>query len=672
MVFPSWLRHGAVMIVMAGLLGLGVGCHHSGGTNGSVTVSGTVSFNRPTVTYATEEGPGSVATTGAFNVSRCVLVRVFQLVYDLDQNGNLHQNWRLSGSTTTDVDGYYAIGDNIYEGYPTFVEVESIFEEFGGHSSMLQILADPNGINSSLPEPQRPIWAYRVGLDGVPRNTSDTNVVAPDNTVIPPSYQIPVITGNTTVNVNVGLTDSWVATLPNWWVPGSVTNATSKYQQAQPSDYQPVGGRVMAIMDNAYVISYYYGDPTPSQVVGGVLDLHYYPGRTEAARSFVIYDTRRTPLSYDGTKSHYFGSVAAGPTFDDAWDEKAIYPILARNFLYSQARTALFPTGTSSLSSLSPDLAVVDGLGDAMAAILTVSPYVTDTTAATPFVLRDIRSAPTAGPILPDNPAIASPANLAALAWNLSLKGSASPILPPGTPAQWATLDPFAMVRFYTLIYPTSSYEGANGTVTPQTDINSIYAQVGRLLEGKQSQEPVDLARDFSNLSLIGLLEPFNIFWPADATLPNITDWPFLATDLNPTLVSPGPASAAMTIPFTMANAQQLTDPLTGASVFPNESQGEVAYARLALFYDTAYQLSVTSSAPLPVGTSIEAVVDGQIGNPYLFSAGSAPITLTLTGDARDSTNPVVHFIRFRLINPNLPAAPDFTATIQLTRTGNP
>jgi hypothetical protein len=408
-----------------------------------------------------------------------------------------------------------------------------------------------------------------------------------------------------------------------------------------------------------------------------VLDLHYYPNRTEPARSFVVYDTRKTPLSFDGTKSHYFGSLAAGPTFDDAWDQRVIYPILARNFLYGQAKTALFPTGNSRLPSLSPDLALVDGLGDAMAAILVQSPLLTDTSATMAYATRDISvppalPAPTAAIPLP---AISSPANLAALAWNLSLRGSAIPA--PGTPDQWATIDPFVMVRFYTLIYPSISFHAFSGDTTVQADIASILGQVGRLLEAKQSGEPVDLAKDRfpGNQVLFDLLLPFGIVWPADATLPTATDWPpHLATDWNPNLISPGPVSVAAptsSITFSMANAQQIPDPLTGALVFPNVSQGEVAYAKMAIFYDVNYQLSIDPTTPIPANAQIEVVVDGHISSQaYLFPAPS-PFVVTLKGNPRDSTNPVWHYLRIRLISATAISA-DVPVTLNLALVPTP
>jgi len=601
------------------------------------------------VTYSN----GEVGPSGLLP-ARGVLVRVFQLVYDLDQTGQQHQNWRLAGISVTDLNGGYSVG-NAFPGYPTFVEVTSVFQQIGGHGSTLQIIADPAGINSALPEPKRPIYVYRVGMDGVPLGTK--NVVDPDNST-PPLNPIPVLTGNSTMNISVGLTDPWAVTVPNWYVPGSVAHPTATSQQSPPSAFVPVGGAPLAILDNAYLLSYYFGDPTPSQVPGGVLDLHYYPGLPATApRSGVVYDTRLTPLSYDGTRSHYFGTIAGGPAAanpslpNDAWDQRVIFPILARNFLYGQAKTALFPTGTSSLPSLSPDLALVDGLCDALAANLIGSPNLTDTSMAAPYVTRDISVIPALPVITPaiPSPGIVSPANLAALAWNL-------------TQAEGATLNPTVMPRLYNLINPTGV---TVDNFAFQVDIASMLGQVGRLLEGKQSSEPIDLSLHFTNPVLIGELAPFGILWPFDATVPGALDWPpHVATDWNPNLVAPGPASVAAPIPFSMANAQQIPDPLTGVPAFPNCSQGEVAYAKLAIFTDVNYMLSI-DPATIPAGAQIEVVVDGHISSQaYLFPAATPPV-ITLTGNPRDFNNPTRHFIRIRLLKPDA-VIPPFTASLNL------
>ena len=93
---------------------------------------------------------------------------------------------------------------------------------------------------------------------------------------------------------------------------------------------------------------------------------------------------------------------------------------------------------------------MVDGLGDAMAAQLLMTPFLTDTTAAT-------------GSGAPGHPrpvqhprahlGIYSPRTAAAVGWQVITR--ANFISGNGTPAQWAQMtDPYRTLRFFTLIYP--------------------------------------------------------------------------------------------------------------------------------------------------------------------------------------------------------------------------
>jgi hypothetical protein len=670
MVFPSWLRPCAALIVMAGLLGLGLGCKgRSSGPNGTVSLSGYVNFTRLPVTYDANGSPTGLSQTGVAYPARGVMVRAFQLAFDVAQNGKHYQNWRLVSTTYTDGNGYYAFS-NVYGGYATFVEVDSVFQQDVGHQSAVQLIADSAGIGSLKTEPNRPIWAYRVDV----ANTPVPNPVAGDITST--NVAVAVITGDTTLNINLGATaEVWAATLLDWSVPG-ITNDPSN-PQAKPIETQALGSRPLAILDNAYIFSYWYGDPTPSQVKGGVLDLHYYPGASGSpSRSYVIYDTTRTPLSFDGTKSHYFGVLAGGPSVDDAWDPGVIYPMLARNYLYGQATTGLYPTGLSSIANLSPDLAVVDGLGDAMAAILLQTPFLTDTSVGTPLFPRDIRN-------LPANPGIASPATLSALAWQLNLVANsvaAAGSSYQGTYAEWQQhlTNPWVMARFFTLIYPNATiYNGYNGTYVIRTDICSIYAQVARLLEAKQASEPVDLGRIFNDGNLFTQLNPYGITWPFAPQF-----WTFLAVNWGsnpdslqvplPAFPTPLTMADAVTIPTAQMPTQQNQNPPV-LNLYPNSSQGEVAYAKFSLTFDRNFNLSVTTDVAPLASTLIEVVMDGDIQDPYLFGAGQkASYNLTLTGNSKDVTNPTWHFVRVRLLSPNVQEPSNIQPTVHLEWTHNP
>jgi hypothetical protein len=181
------------------------------------------------------------------------------------------------------------------------------------------------------------------------------NPVAPDPLVT--TSNVAVATGDVVVNFLVGTDpacDNWVATVPNWYVAGTNPNypGSSPQPQAPPTETLALGSRVLGILDNAYTFASLYGDPTPSQGRGGVLDLHYHPGVTESPRrSYVVYDRQTTPLADTGTleangttaKLAYFGTLAGGPAVDDVWDQGVIYPMFARNFLFGQGTTPWRP-----------------------------------------------------------------------------------------------------------------------------------------------------------------------------------------------------------------------------------------------------------------------------------------------------------------------------------------
>jgi hypothetical protein len=679
------------MVLMAGLLGLGNACHHgSGRANGTVNVSGYVNYARLPVAYDPVTGVPSptLGTVPVVSAARGVIMNVFQLFYDVDSTGKSIQSWHLAGTTVTDEYGYYDFSGLVYAGYPTFVEVASIFQLGSGNVSTVKIIADPAGINSPLPEPQRPIWAFRQDVAG----TVVTNPVAPDATS--PTNNVAIPTVDITLNFALGASDTWVATMPTWYVPGSNPNypATSNQGQAAPTATVPLGSEVLGILDNVYIFAAWFGDPTPSQVRGGVLDLHYYPGRTEyPRRSYVVYDRSATPLADTGTtdatgaeKFAFFGTLAGGgtantqPAVDDGWDPGAIYPLLARNFLFGQGGTALLPTGQSSTASLAPDLATVDGLGDAMAATLVTTPWLTDTSStAVPRTFRNISA-------IPPNLGIGSPAAIAAAAWKLTLK--AYQITPPGTFAAWNAAiapNPTAMLRFYNLIYPTIPVLTMGPTTINQVfDIPSIYAQVGRLLEPKQPTDPLDLAPIFDAypLELTTMMQPYGIVWSG---LPYPTGWTPIAADWDTTTpVNQPPVLLANLPPFTlsMADAQKVTPvPGQGPAVYPNNSQGEVAYARVAATYDMTLNLSIATASALPATATIEVMVDPAIApslqpaylkpqGPFLFTAGNlGPVAFSLQGNPTNVTNPTWHWIRIRMVSPAV-QQPDVQVTVTLTQ----
>ena len=651
--FRSWLRMGAAVLLAAGLLGTGTGCRRgSASASGTIGINGSVAFLPQYVAY---DGSGNPVPAAALpsQGARGVLVRAFQLFDKTTPDGTLVPTWNLAGTGVTDSDGAFAISGTIYPGYSTFLEVTSIFEQGGGHGSSVKVVADPGGIGSALKEPDRPIYVYRVDLAGNP---------LPDPTANPGA--VTVATAGVTLPITLTTSEAWAVTAPDWFKPGNVVSLTPGGPTAQkPTDSLALGSKVLGILDSLYVFSYYFGDPTPSKVAGGVLDLHYWPGSAShpavafdpRRRSYVVYDPSLTPKADDGIRMHYFGTLAGGPPLgggtvvDDAWDRGVLFPMLARNNLVGQNMTTLTPTGTSALPSLAPDLALVDGLGDAMAACLLKSPFLTDTTTATGQVARDIRTIPVPA-------GVGSPAALASLGWQVLLRAN-SVFVTPGGPAEWATIDPAnaATLRLFTLTRPTGPIITGSSTVV-RTDIASILTQLGRLQE-------IDPLGVFADTPLYFMTLPYGIPWT------HVTGWTPFATNWG---LDPDSLVAALpSFTLSMAGARTVPDPDpadTATLVYPNCSQGEVAYATLSLRNDRSYKLWVETDQVLPAGAAIEVVVDGAEQPPILLSASAAAVAYpVLTGNPFDNTLPTWHYLRIRLVDPAA-VAPDVKVTVHLEK----
>lgn len=669
----SWLRICAGMILATGLLGLGSGCHSgSKDAAGTVKVSGIVTFTRLPVVYdATGAPTGTLGSTGVVRPSVNVRVRVFQLYTEYDASGTATRTWRLAGTALTATDGTYSISNTVQSGYPTFVELDSVFQETGGHNSTVQVTADvinstytdSHGHLVATPELDRPIYAYR--LDGAGTVVTDPTTANPQ-----------VMNGDTAVNFQ--FTDPaavWVRTLNNW------------YQQVTAALQAPVGtvalgSRALAILDSVYTFSYYYGDPTPSIVANGAMDLHYLPGQTESPRrSYMVYDPSLTPAASDGTVLHYFGTLAGGASggADDAWDPGVIYPMLARNNIFGQGLTSLFPTGsTTLLTTEAPELAVVDGLADVRAATLMQTPFLTDTTTVAGLVARDIRvsTAPATGTYVASTaansaaanvPAANSPAVVAAVGWNLVEYGHG---YDPGTatPAQWATFGANDLDRLFNLSYPWIYQDGTKYKV--RTDEVSLYGQLSRLQEPKDGGDILNTPAIFSDSALYLLLASHHIPWNTSTTwASNTTNWgtnPGFSPVGNPsssfalTMTDPVIGDSLIPTPnITGAAATAVSTPNTSGQVYSSLASGEVAFAALSLTLDATYTLTVTPQPALGSDAYLEVMVDGAIvpsttlptpQGPFAFTAAGSQ-TLTLTGNSLDATNPIWHFLRFRLVS---------------------
>ena len=132
----------------------------------------------------------------------------------------------------------------------------------------------------------------------------------------------------------------------------------------------------------------------------------------------------------------------------------------------------------------------------------------------------------------------------------------------------------------------------------------------------------------------------------------------------NPVSLTGKPALTLSMAQATLVPQQTFGATPAVASVYPNCSAGEVAYAKLALTLDRNYALSFTPAPP--AGSTLEVVVDGNTSGALSFSSTDSQ-NLTLLGNTWDSTNPVWHFLRFRLLSPTVKQA-DYTVTVNLNR----
>lgn len=605
----------------------------------TVTLSGTVTYKRvPLVKDAQGVPTGLADASVAANLvslpARGVMVRVYQQIDQTKPDGTKTPVWIAATSGATDSTGLYSL--TITKDRPTMVEVLSTFN--GGGAS-IHLIAEPAGINSPTAALDRLQYAMRKAADG----TAPAGVNTPGS----------MITANATVDFAIGLNDTWWLADTAYNLSNGdaslVTQAVLETSISGRTAGLGSGSRILGIGDTIYTFVSSYGSATP----GATLDLHYWPGRTETRRSYIEYDRSLFPQAFDTSTGgfRYFGSLSAGPTNDDAWDEGVILPLLARNVLYagnsgrtfSVPQNALFPSATA-LTDLSPDMARIEGLAEAMAANVLKSPYLADTQGTTlAATVRDIRdiSGLTSAQMTP----YSAPA-LRAFAWEIILKANSLPT--PGAAADWATLNSLAAARFF--MAPTGLTNAATDTTARDIEPLNIYSQLKRLSEAKTTAEPVDLAAVFTDAALKPLAGPFGITWPrptAGAYASFVADW-----GADPTGTFPAVA-------LSMAKAVQVN------GTYPNVSQGEVFYAGFSLNADKRSVLSATITPALPAGAQIDVDLP-RMARTFSFTGpggSTAPIVIPVS-----ATAPYYHPVRIRLKSPTA-LQPDVTVTLTLTPT---
>lgn len=631
----SW-RFLAALAVLC-LLPLGLGC---GGTKEAATstgttnikVSGTVTYTRKPLAVGADGIPTGLKTDPADFVNlplRGVVIRAFQGKVQTDISGNSVTVWKVVNSTNTDAEGKYSL--SMAPGEPTFIEIVSAN---GLTGSSVRVLA--TSISDPTPLAERSFYILRKAADG----TSPAGDQTPSSTP----------TADATVDFAIDLTQPWWLGPTSSRIDKTVTSSAPLVTTWLPSlsmEGVGTGSRVAAILDTAYTFGSTIGDPTP----GSTLSLHYDVASADFGPSFVDYNLETyTPAK---TTNTYFGYLRASAANDDAWDEGVILPLLAQNYLVGQKFTSLTPTtpltDRSDLQDLRPEMALVEGFSQAIAAVLLKSPYLADTSAGA-TVYRDIRLTAGLG-----NDAYSS-ANMAAIAWALNLHAcgtiSGTVVTPVAdTPTGWATLSQTTLRRFFAIVPPLDA------TTSLPTDVGSIYSQISRLQEAKETSDTVDLAAFFPDATLTSVLAPFNIPWPrptSTAPLPDplVPDAGFLAN------WGADPNSLTAAIPgFTLSMASAHRNALNR---FPNFSKGEVYRARFTLSGDRIYLLSVSTPGGIPAGAQVEVSLGGV---NFPFSTSTPPVQLpALLGN---STSPKYYGVQVRLLSPDT-QQPDLPITIRL------
>ncbi|MBS1784006.1 MAG: hypothetical protein JST24_01100 [Acidobacteria bacterium] len=626
---PSLRSRIAAAAAALGLL-VAVGC---GGKNESspaaevkvATIKGDVTYVRVPLTKDSNGVPTGLETNPANYLTlpaRGVGVRAYQL-------DPTTSRWRVKQVVYTDSKGHYAMLVPAGENYA--IQVESFTQPFLG--SVVTVIADPNGLSSTLPQAQRARYFLRAAPDGT---------LATSATPLPAST---VIANSTyTLNFTTDLSTSWLTGPSELISDGTDPDFTSATFESSPT-----GSRVLAILDSVYAFSTTYGNPTP----GAPLDLHYLMGHSEPEGTFIQYDVRHwvqpgpggIDLAYDPDQGtdHYFGSIRGAAANDDAWDESVLYTLMGRANLMRElaagtAATYPYALGpiVSPIDGLSPDLAMAEGFPFAMAANLLKSPYLADTDGTSALLsttdIRDYSAVP------PSEVGPHSPLSLASLMWDLGLK--ANGITAPGTVTNWATIDPLALKRVFTLALP------ASGSFYPA----NIYGQLALLKNAKSGSEPVDLAAIFNDTTINTISSPYNLPWPQPTSTTFGQTW---TSTTGGTYVYNGTLS--------MASDHQVS------GTYANASYQEIAYLGVSQANDQAYQMTLqTTPNPLPAGATIEVVVfAGGNTQAYTFAGNSAsPIAFTLAGNG-STTSPNQYPIRVRLISPST-LQPDIPFTLQL------
>ncbi len=635
--YKYWLSF--LFILMFSLLGCSKQADSTPATPQATTVvSGTVTFTRIQLLKNAAGVPTGLEIDSTkyltAQLARNVNVRAYQYMTETPTVGSPSSYWKLISNTYTDSTGKYAF--SLPQDKPLMIQLASEF--ILGSVDPINIIADPNGIQSTVPAPKRLRYTINKAVDGT----------LATSTLPLPSATTKATTA--TVDFSVGLSDKWILSD----ISADASTGIASGLAASSMEMTGSGSRILAILDSIYKVEYLFGVGTSSET----LDLHYFRGRRELRGTFVDYNQSQYPVSSTGNNSaydvktgrlHVFGSIGGSESNDDAWDESVIMGIVTRNMMWSNmtAGTRLMkgiypvmPTLTEAptLTHLHPMLAYLQGQSELMVAQALASPYFSDSSSGG-ITVRDIRNI--GGLSSADKSPYSAPV-ITALGWEILLK--ANSITSPGNVADWTKLDILKTQKYFTTVYDVLL-----------KDCPNIYTQLSRLKEAKLLNDSIDLAAIFTDSVLTNLLSPFNIVWPRPLvnSIP-VTNFVLDFSSLNYVFGSP---TVLPIISFTMVNAKTLS------GVYPNASESEMTLGRMALPVDTAYYLTITPSISLPPG-SISLDIP-TAGYKYIYPGTTNPIRIVLLGNA---SNPILHSFIFRINSP-LTALPAHTVTVTLTPT---
>lgn len=581
-----FMRHSrSLTMAFAGTLALGIvacGGKDSSATTTTttttqVTVKGKVTYTRiPVLTNDQGVATGFETDAAKFTSlpARGLRVRLFVNKEVTDGAGAKTRQWTETLITTTGDTGEYTF--KFDKGSEAFIEVQSAASstELGD----LRIIADPNGTASPVLAGDRVLYSLRKAI-------SATQPAQP--TPLPGA----VVDVDTTLDFAVDLNT-------RWWVspPKERQVALATLETGEPS-----GSRPLAIVDTFMDFAKAYGVPTP----GGYLDLHYRRGAAEARGTWIEMDRKAFPLSYhpaDG--QHFFGAVSGTTLNDDAFDRGALTALAARISVFRATGLQPIARPLVQLKDLSPESALRHGQAEALAALVLKTPYLVDLGVGT----TDIRALGSA----PKN--LFSPAATRALTWEVALKANSLPT--PGTPTDWAKLNPLAARRFFNLVSPKDASSVVN-------DTPSLYAQLLDLQGARLDSDPVALAGIFTDAALTELLKGYDIPWPRPTTGP-------LSSFMAAWGLDPFKDAKTLAVPLTLS---MVGEELDASGLFRNQLFTSSTFGRLSLTKDQALQVHLTS--PVPAGAKVEVRF-----SYYPSSSDVSPLTLLRTFDETTSLDP--------------------------------